>query len=222
MKILVDDLGRTPTVREVAERAGLSQSDVNLAMFFLSLPNNLLPPHFTTEVESQLIDEILRHEPNLYPGPAKSEEAPGLTKPLEPRDAQQVREGAKSVEEIIKVFDALASKIETVQKATAGELEPHLHRLPAIQFNSLEEKQRFEESLASLLSRLDKRLVRFDPEHNAPVSEPPSRLRCDSVGDGYFRLEYFRDGKKHREELGPTLPPLSLASPPSDARRRPK
>jgi hypothetical protein len=136
------------------------------------------------------------------------------------READRIFEESKNAGQLIRTLTKLLERLDVAQKPLTDELELHLHRLPEIAFQSLEQKQDIEDLFGKLSDRLGKRFVRFDAERKVPADEPPSILRCNSFGKGYFRLEYNRDGEKYREQIGPNLPALSQVPLPADVRKR--
>jgi hypothetical protein len=144
-----------------------------------------------------------------------------LTRIAEPRDPRQMGDKLETPADAIRRISSLKARLEQIQEPVVEALELFLHDLPSVRFTSLQERQDFENSLAEILARLDKRIARYDEEHKAPLKEDePSRLRCNPSGNGYFRLEFFREGRKVRPTLGPQLPALTLQDPPTDQRKR--
>lgn len=125
-----------------------------------------------------------------------------------------------SAAQAIKDLNALTAKLDEQQRPVEEALELYLHRLPSIKFDGKDERRQFEVILSALLSRLDKRVVRYDATTETPTEDPASILRVQPIQDGYFRLEHHEQNKKRSIHLGSQLPPLSLKKRPADPRRR--
>ena len=125
-----------------------------------------------------------------------------------------------SATQAIKDLNALTAKLDEQQRPVEEALELYLHRLPSIKFDGKDDRRQFELILSALLSRLDKRVVRYDTSAEKQTSDPASILRVQPIQDGYFRLEHHEKNKKRSIHLGSQLPPLSLKQRPADPRRR--